>query len=50
MPEAVIALLVLYGTAAVLLWVAVRLFGQGSIAYDARLRLSSLGRALGRDK
>ena len=49
-PEAVIALLVLYGTAAVLLWVAVRLFGQGSIAYDARLRLSSLGRALGRGK
>lgn len=50
MPEAIIALLVLYGTAAVLLWMAIRLFGQGSIAYDARLRLSSLGRALGRGK
>lgn len=42
LPEALIALVVLYVSAGVLLWLAVRLFGQGSISYNSRLRLSAL--------
>lgn len=48
LPEAVIALVVLYASAAVLLWVAVRLFRQGSISYNSRLKLSSLRRSSAR--
>lgn len=48
LPEAVIALAVLYASAAVLLWVAVRLFRQGSISYNSRLKLSSLRRSSAR--
>ena len=43
--EAVIALVILYVSAGVLLWLAVRLFRQGSIAYNSRLKLSSLRRS-----
>lgn len=43
-PEAVAAVVILYATTAALLWVAVRLFGAGSISYNARLRLSALRR------
>lgn len=50
LPEALIALVVLYVTAAALLWLAVRLFGQGSISYDSRLKLSAITSALRRSK
>mgnify|MGYP002137871970 CR=1 FL=1 len=43
-PEAVAAVVILYATTAALLWVAVHLFGAGSISYNARLRLSALRR------
>lgn len=49
-PEALLALVVLYVTAAALLWLAVRLFGQGSISYDSRLKLSAITSALRREK
>lgn len=44
LPEAVAAVVILYATTAALLWVAVHLFGAGSISYNARLRLSALRR------